>query len=239
MADTKVKFKKDLLSVENSDLIRAARTPAAKPLLQIAPFCIFTEFNLSGVKTDMALEIKLVKAARDAADDIQKELLKQLKQLVDDLTVLSKQDQQGNEKAGESAEKRVKTVQDDLEEALVDFGSNVRESLKKIVKFSSGVKSVSRGHFRGLKILYAFKGGQKAAFTEAYAETAKEFDKLGDEALSSTRGEENQREGVLRALEDSAKEFREHEQSQKKEIKEAQKNLDEAQADVMKESEDE
>ncbi|TVS20487.1 MAG: hypothetical protein EA424_03720 [Planctomycetaceae bacterium] len=72
MADTKVTFKKDLLIVENSDLIRAARTPAAKQLLHISPLCVATEINLSGVRTDTALEIKLVKAARDKTDAIQK-----------------------------------------------------------------------------------------------------------------------------------------------------------------------
>ena len=212
MADTKVKFKKDLLIVENSDMIRAARTPAAKQVLHISPLCVATEINLSGVQTDMALEIKLVKAARDKADAIQQELLKQLNQLVDDLTVLRKQDQQGNDKAGESAEKRVKTVDENIDEALVDFGHEVRGALKKFVKIPSGVKSISRGHFRGLKLLVAFKGGQKAAFAEAYEETAKDFDKLGDEALSSAREEKSQRESVLRALQDTLKSSQQEEE---------------------------
>jgi len=238
MAEYKVKYVKDLLTVDSSDLIRPARTPAAKPLLFIAPFCIFTEINLSGVKVDKPLEDKLTKAAETKTEAIQKELLKQLKQLVDDLTVLSKQDQQGNEKAGESAEKRVKTVNDFIEEALVDFGHDVREALKKLVKIPTGVKTISRGHFRGLKILYSFKGGQKAAFTEAYTETAKEFDKLGDDALSSAREEENQREGVLRALQDTLKGFREYEDSRKNETKQAQKELVDAQTELKKDPKD-
>jgi hypothetical protein len=228
MAEFKVKFNKDVLTVDSSDLIRKARTPAAKPLLVISPFCIFTEINLSGVKVDAALESKLVKAAEAKAAVIQKELLKQLKQLVDDLTVLSKQDQQGNEKAGESAEKRVKTVNDNIEEQLVDFGHDIREALKKLVKIPTGVKTVSRGHFRGLKLLYAFKGGQKAAFTEAYEATAKNFDTFADGVLSSSRDEEKQRGGALRALQDSAKGFHNHEETEAGKTKDAQRNLDDA-----------
>ncbi len=133
MADTKVIFKKNLLIVENSDLIRAARTPASKQLLQISPLCVATEINLAGVATNAGLEIKLIKAARDKADAIQKDLLKQLKQLVDDLTVLRKQDEQGNDKAGDSAEKRVKTVDNNIDQTLVDFGYEVRGALKKFV----------------------------------------------------------------------------------------------------------
>lgn len=226
MADTKVKFKKNLLIVENSDLIRAARTPAAKQLLHISPLFVATEINLSGIQTDMALEIKLVKAARDKADAIQKDLLTQLKQLVDDLTVLHKQDQQGNNKAGESAEKRVKTMGGNIDEALVDFGHDVRGALKKFVKIPAGVKSISRGHFRGLKLLVAFKGGQKAAFAEAYEETAKDFDKLGDAAQSAARDEKKQREDALRALQDAVTSFHEYQYTEKKEMHEARDNVE-------------
>jgi hypothetical protein len=204
MSPTRVTIKDGVLLVESSDLIKDARTPATKDLLKIAPFCIRVEIPLTGIDLK-AKGPKIEKAAQETANKIQKELLTTLKKLVDDLVTLKKLDQQGNEKAGETAEKRVKDVSDKIEEALVDFGHDLRKGIEKVGKLQSGVKSVAGGHFRGLHLIYAFRGGQRAVFTEAYEETAKAFDQLGDEALRSAREEESSREGVLGELQEALK----------------------------------
>ena len=208
--------------------IKAARQKAPKDLLEIAPFFVVTEINFSGVPLNTGLEIKVLKAARDKADAIQKELVGQLNKLADDLIVLRKQDQQGSDKAGESAEKRVKTVGDQVEEALYDFGHDVRKTAGEGGQVSRLASRASVADSSGGSSWCTLSsGGAKAAFTEAYEEQAKEFDKIGDEALSSARDEENQRESVQRALEDAVK-------SAKEQVEEMAKASEQAKNKVAK-----
>ncbi len=212
MAGNKVEIAKELLTVENSDMLKNARTPAAKDLLKISPFFVRSEINLQGLSRNPALDKKILAAVQKRADAYEKELVGQLKKLVDELIELRKKDEKASDdKVGDSAETKVRKVSDDLEDALVEFGHDMRKALKNVVKLTASMKSISRGQFRGLKLMHEFSGGRNRELVEAYEETAQDLAAVGKKLIVAAVDEKKLRTAVGQGFEQALKETRQWE----------------------------
>lgn len=209
MAGNKVSIDKDLLTVENSDMLKDSRTPAAKDLLKISPFFVRSEINLRGLSRNPALDKKIIAAVQKRAEGYEKELVGQLKKLVDELIELRKKDEKSSDdKLGDSAETKVRKVSEDLEEALGEFGHDVRKALKNLVKLTPGVKSFSQGQFRGLKLVHEFSGGSNRKLAEAYGETAQDLATVSKKLIVAAVDEKKLRAAASQGLEQALKETR-------------------------------
>ena len=212
MAGNKVSIDKELLTVENSDMLKDARTPAAKDLLKISPFFVRSEINLQGLARNPALDKKITAAVQKRADGYEKELVGQLKKLVDELIELRKKDEKSSDdKLGDSAETKVRKVSDALDDALVEFGHDMRKALKNIVKLTSSMKSISRGQFRGLKLMHEFSGGSNRELAEAYGETAQDLASVAKKLIVAAVDEKKLRAAASQGLEQALKETRQWE----------------------------
>ena len=161
MSAAKVRVKDDELTVESSDLLKAAHDSKAKEFLKIQPYLIGVSIGINGFKQRSSIQDAAVEmAAKREAQKIEDELVKMVKDLVKDLEKLQKEDQAGNKKAGEEAKKRVKATSDKIEDTLPEFGRRIRKAVEQSVgqKLPSSRQERRPGAFQRTRLDRGIRG---------------------------------------------------------------------------------
>jgi hypothetical protein len=245
MSAAKVRVKGDELSVESSDLLKAAQDSKTKEFLKIPPYQIRVSIGIDGFKQRSSKQDAAVeKAAEGEAKKIEDELVKMVKDLVKELEKLQKEDQAGNKKAGEEASKRVKATGDKIEDTLPEFGRRIRKAIEHSVgqKLPSSVKSVGQGRFGEIVLIGQFEGGDDSEFEEAFTTVAKSLGTFDDEAVKAAQGEEKANEKLEEALTDALEDVKRQKDAVAKAKQEADKAAKTAEdaaakAELVKEAE--
>lgn len=226
MSAAKVTVKDDELTVESSDLLKAAHDSKAKEFLKIQPYLVGVSIGINGFKQRSSKQDAAVEAgAKREAQKIEDELVNLVKNLVKDLEKLQKEDQAGNKKAAEEANKRVKATGDKIEDTLPEFGRRIRKAIEQSVgqKLPSSIKSVGRGRFSGLVLIGQFEGGGDSEFEEAFTTVAKSLGTFDDVAVKHARAEEKANEKLEEALTEALEDIKKHKETLAKAREDADK----------------
>jgi hypothetical protein len=225
MANTaRISFKQDILCVESSDLLKKAKDSKNEKLLKVQPYQIRTEMNLVSAHLSVEQKTAAMKAAQKEADRIEDELVKKIKELASEVEKFLELDKRGNDKAGDLAEKRVKSVSDDIDDTLPDFGHSIRKKVQEAIKMklASSVKSSSSGGFRGIKLALKFEhGGVSEEIGKDYQNAAKALDAAGEQAVTKSKEDKKATDALRQTLKDKIAEV-------EKAVKEVAKADDEA-----------
>lgn len=158
MSDTKVRFDKGLVTVDNNNLLEKKRKEY-RDVLAINAFIWYVEVPAKAA-ADSPKEI--VKAAEEAVEECESQLFKCVDQLGDELRKLQKG--AGGKKAVAEAQKLLKAAEKKIKDFSGDFNVDIRKAVQKAVAKITGDKtqlsSVGRTTFRGIKL-------EKEAFPEA------------------------------------------------------------------------
>jgi hypothetical protein len=187
---SKVKIKNGKLIVENSDMLKPANKGKAAQYLTISPFHVRTEVGVSSLGDGAVVEGAVVKAATKMANEIEAKLQGYIHKLVGELEICERKDKSGDDKAGDTAAKKVKDASDEIDEELPDFGTHIRKYVEKSIgkKIPGSVRSVSTGQFRGLKLKFKFEhGGSLAETVKDFKDAAKTLAEAGKEAVEQNK----------------------------------------------------
>jgi hypothetical protein len=244
MSAATVRVKNDELTVESSDLLKASHDSKAKEFLKIQQYLVGISMGINGFKQRSSIQDAAVEmAAKREAKKIEDELVNLVKNLVKDLEKLQKEDQAGNKKAEEEANKRVKATSDKIEDTLPEFGRRIRKAVEQAVgqKLPSGIKTVGRGRFSGLILIGGFEGGGDSEFETAFATVAKSlgtFDNEVDKHAQAEKKAHEKLEDVLADALDDVKKYKDAVAKLRQEADKAAKTAAEAAAKAKAAKED-
>jgi hypothetical protein len=154
MADFEVKYdpKAKNVTVSHDNLFEAVRK-GYKDVIQVNPFQVLVEVAM---ETSLSDKDKVEEEARKGAKGVEKEVLKELEDTVNQLRKLQQDEKKGNTKAATEAEKAAKKAEKSLKKYAGEFGIDVRKAVQKEYARQSGTKaqlrSVNRTVFRGMEL---------------------------------------------------------------------------------------
>jgi hypothetical protein len=198
----KVTMKGEILSAESSDLLKMAKH---EKLVKIQPYQIRTEINLQSAGFNEMQKKAAELSARREANRVEEEFLKKIDTLVAELKKFIEMDERGNDKAGDLAEKRVKSVSDDLEDSLPEFGKRIRKAVEKTLgkTLPGTAKSASSGGFRGIKLIYRFEhGGVSEEIVKGYQDAAKSLDQAAEQAMTKSKEDKKATDALKQSVRD-------------------------------------
>jgi len=195
-------MKDDVLAVESSDLLKMAKT---EKLIQIQAYQIRLHINLQKAGLSELQEGVVKMFAQKEANRLETEMLKQIDDLVKELKKLQEEDKRGNDKAGDLAEKKVKSVSDEIDDSLPEFGPHIRKAIEKAMgkKLPGASKTVASGGFRGIKLLAKFEhGGASAEIVKDFQDAAKMLDQAGEKAVAESKAEKKAVDALEEKIDD-------------------------------------
>jgi hypothetical protein len=191
-------------NVEHSNILKDQAKKYADTLV-IKPFQI-------GVQIAMlqGSEIPDPEAVEDAMElvacDVAEQVFAEIDALNGKIVKLQKEEELGNEKAADEAEKEVKASKKRLDKLAAEVGGEMRQKVEAALKKQKVVKpklrSVSRTGLRGLELNEdAFEGGGLDSKSSAFVgEVGKSLAALGGDALKQSNEEKAHRQGLADAV---------------------------------------
>jgi hypothetical protein len=158
------------LCAESSNALKGAKE---EKLIEISPYQVRTLIDVSSITSNVKKQIAF-RESQNVAEKFADKLFKQIDDMMVELKALVAKDKNGDGTAAAKAKELVKTVGDEIEETLTDFGKLIRKTVEtKAGKLPSGTKSVSSGGFRGIRLVAKFENagasGLKVELTNAAA----------------------------------------------------------------------
>jgi hypothetical protein len=190
-------------SIEHSNILKEYAKKYADTLI-IKPFQIGVQIAMqqgADVPDPEAVEEAMELVACEAAEEVFAE--------IDDLNArivkLQKEEQLGNEKAADEAEKEVKAAKKRIDKLAAEVGADMRQkveaALKKQKVEKPKLRSTSRTGLRGLELNEdAFEGGVDSKASAFVGEVGKGLAGLGGEALKLSNEEKTNRQGLADAV---------------------------------------
>jgi hypothetical protein len=211
----KVGIKKDIFTAESSDVLSEVKKKTeVKAFVQVKPYQIHTEINLTAAALSIDKKTSATKAAQKEADTFQGELEDKIEKLVKRLKELQAKDKMGDAKAGEEAEKECKKCGDEIDDTLPDFGIRIRKAVEKGsgAKLAAGCKSLSNGRFGGdpkIKLVAEFDhAGASSEVAKDYRDAVKSFEKakamIAEEVKGDKKTADALKASVKKTLQDAS-----------------------------------
>jgi hypothetical protein len=196
MSDFEVDYDKKTRSVEVScgNVLEDIRK-SGKDVLKLNPLQAYVEVPIDHDVSDVKGIIHQVERRAEA---IAKEIVKEVNELVATLRKLQKEEEQGNKKAADQAEKLVKDGEKSVKKWADGFGAQIRkvvqEEVSEQVKGKLQLRSTSRTVFRGMELNEdAFEGGEGSEALSFVGDLAKTLTGAGKEAAKLTVQEKDLR----------------------------------------------
>src|SRR5262249_54099530 len=162
MSDYEVEYEKkeQLISADCSNVFDDIHKDC-EDVLELKPLIAHAEVHLD---EEISNEKGLEEEVQKKLDTYTKDLLKDMKELIDSLRKLQKEEEQGNKKASDEAEKLVKDQEKAVKKWADTFGAQFRKAVQEEYKEQTddkkNLRSTSRTIFRGMELNEdAFEGG--------------------------------------------------------------------------------
>jgi hypothetical protein len=183
--------------IADHDHILEDQKKAYKGLLVIKPFQVHVQVPIKNPPPKTHL---LVAAAKGAAEGLQERAIKEVDALAKELKDLQKEEQLGNAKAADTAQKLVEKVEKSLKNLAGEFGAEIRKATQKalIGNTKEKLSSTSRTMFRGLELDEdAFDSDVGDEVPSFFGDIVKSLVAAGNEAAKLSGDEADARMGLV------------------------------------------